>query len=172
MFLLDFLLSYFLSSIFIFLKRGICAPGKAVIVQLWGCTLHCCVMDLQHWCHCCETEMRSDLLELWMCVYAGSVWIYFVKFSWDVTMTDGARDAARLLLVASFLDCNEISRRLFILCWSVCVLTCQCALTLNYLACTVESWGFGIGLKNSNLWSSVCLCSSPLQRAAQTLKSK
>lgn len=100
----------FCASIFSFLHlyfsetRNLCSwQGRhCAVVRLH--TVHCCVMDLQHWCHCCETEMRSDLLELWMCVYAGSVWIYFVKFSWDVTMTDGTRDAARLLLVASFLD--------------------------------------------------------------------
>lgn len=105
-------------------------------------TVHFWVMDIQHWCRCCKTKMRSDLLELWMCVYPGSVWIYFVKFSWDVTMTDGVRHAVWLLLVASFSDCNEISRLRFILCWRVCVLTCQCALTLNFLACRVESWQF------------------------------
>lgn len=137
-FLLDFVFSDFLSSLYFSEMRKLgCWQGcHCAIVSLQS--LHWCVMDLQHWCPCCKTEMRGDLLQQGMCVYSGSLWIYFVTFSQNVAVTNVARDAFWLLLVASFLDCNEISRLRLILCGCVCPHLSVC---LN-LECSVQSWGF------------------------------
>lgn len=145
------MLSYFLSSLYFSETRNLCSwqGCHCAVVSLH--TVHFWVLDIQHWCHCCKTEMRSDLLELWMCVYPGSVWIYFVKFSWDVTMTDGVRHAVWLLLVASFSDCNEISRLRFILCRHVCPHLSVC-INLEFSCMWGRVMAILGGLKNSNLW--------------------